>query len=262
VVTYLPEFTLTTPEAAERIRVRTLLSHTNGIDADLFLPDASGPGALQTYVELLGEHCGSLFDPDEYVSYSNGGMIVAGRLLEVVTGNSYHELLERELYAPAGMDHSCTSAAQAILRSTAVGHVPDPTTGRARRTDMFMLPDTWTPAGSTAIGTIGDLLAFARTHLGKGVSPTGKHVLARELTERMQSVAHDVRTPNVAPHGLSWVLMLFGNTTVLSCPEHRRAEWPSWRSYLNTILLLPPMATMRGRWLCTISSYSRYCGTT
>jgi hypothetical protein len=64
---------------------------------------------------------------------------------------------------------------------------------------MFMLPDTWAPAGSTPIGSIGDLLAFGRTHLAMGVSPTGKQVLARELAERMQSMAHDMRTPNVRP---------------------------------------------------------------
>jgi len=46
VVTYLPEFHLSTPSAAEKIRVRNLLTHTDGIDADLFFPDAKGRGAL------------------------------------------------------------------------------------------------------------------------------------------------------------------------------------------------------------------------
>src|SRR5262249_29561484 len=86
VVTYLPEFHLATPAAAEKIHVRHLLTHTNGIDADLFFPDANGPGALKVFLEGLGQHCGVFFEPDEYVSYSNGGMIVAGRLLEVATG--------------------------------------------------------------------------------------------------------------------------------------------------------------------------------
>lgn len=216
VITYLPEFKLTTPGAADRILVRHLLSHTNGIDADLFFPYATGRAALGVYLNALGQQCGSLFDPDAYISYSNGGMIVAGRMLEAVTGTTYHDLLERELYAPAGMDHSCTSAEKAILRSTAVGHFPDPSTGGARRTNMFMLPDTWAPAGSTPIGTVSDLLAFARTHLDRGVSPTGRHVLSRELTARMQLAAHDMHTPNVAPIGLGWVLMPFGNTTALS----------------------------------------------
>jgi CubicO group peptidase (beta-lactamase class C family) len=216
VVTYLPEFKLTTPAAVGEIRVRNLVTHTNGIDADLFFPDAKGRGALKIFLEGLGQHCGALFGPGEYVSYSNGGMIVAGRLLEVVTGTCYHDLLKRELYATAGMDDSCTSAEEAILRSTAVGHFPDPATGGARRTGMFMLPDTWAPAGSTPIGTISDLLAFGRTHLAHGVSPSEQRVLSRESTTRMQSVSHDMATPNVPPIGLGWLLMPFGETTVLS----------------------------------------------
>jgi len=216
VVDYLPDFKLTTPGAAERIRVRNLLSHTNGIDADFFLPDARGRGALQFYLEELGRHCGVLFGPDEYVSYSNGGMIVAGRLLEVVTGTPYHDLLKREVYETVGMDDSGTSAEEAILRSTAVGHFPDSATGAARRTDMFMLPETWAPAGSTPIGTIGDLLSFGRTYLADGVSPSGKRVLSRESVVRMRTVSHDMGTPNAPPIGLGWLLVPFGSTTVLS----------------------------------------------
>jgi CubicO group peptidase (beta-lactamase class C family) len=216
VITCLPELELATPGAAEKLRVRNLLTHTNGIDADLFFPDARGRDALKVFVAGLGQYCGTLFGPDEYISYSNGGMIVAGRLLEVLTGASYHDLLKRELYATVGMDDASTSAEEAILRSTAVGHFPDPATMGARRTDMFMLPDTWAPAGSTPIGTIRDLLAFARTHLANGVSPSGKRVLSRESTARMQAVSHDMRTPNVPPIGLGWLLMPFGTTTVLS----------------------------------------------
>jgi CubicO group peptidase (beta-lactamase class C family) len=216
VIKYLPEFKLTTPSAAEKIRVRNLLTHTNGIDADLFFLDARGKDALKDFVEGLGQYCGVLFGPDEYISYSNGGMIVAGRLLEVVTGTPYHELLKREVYANAGMDDSCTSAEEAILRSTAIGHFPDPATKGVRRTDMFMLPESWAPAGSTPIGTIRDLLAFARTHLAGGISPSGKRVLSRESTARMQTASYDMETPNVPPFGLGWLLMPFGKTMVLS----------------------------------------------
>ncbi|HET9015521.1 MAG TPA: serine hydrolase domain-containing protein [Thermomicrobiaceae bacterium] len=216
VVAYLPEFRLTTPGAAERIRVRHLLNHTNGIDADLFLPDAQGPDALRVYVEELGRSCGALFAPGEYLSYSNGGMIVAGRLLEVVTGRPYHDLLARELYAPIGMDDSCASAEAAILRSTAVGHFPNPATGTVRRTGMFKLPDSWAPAGSTAIGPIRDLLAFGRTHLADGVAPSGRRVLSAESAARMRTVSYDMRTPNISPIALGWLLVPFGRTTALS----------------------------------------------
>ncbi|MFG2071243.1 serine hydrolase domain-containing protein [Nonomuraea maritima] len=216
VVTYLPEFALTAPGAADKILVRHLISHTNGIDADLFFPDVKGRDALKTYVNGLASSCGTLFEPGEQLSYSNGGMIVAGRLLEVVTGLPFPELLERDIYAPVGMKDSSTSAAQAILRSTAVGHFLDPETMAAKPTGMFMLPDTWGPAGGTPIGTVADLLAFGRTHLAGGVSPTGTRVLSPTSTALMQQVSHDMATPNVPPMGLGWVRYPFGDTTVLA----------------------------------------------
>jgi CubicO group peptidase (beta-lactamase class C family) len=216
VVRYVPEFRLAVSGAAEEIRVHHLLSHTNGIDADLYFPDAAGRDALKVFVAGLGQHCGALFAPGEYVSYSNGGMILAGRLLEVVTGRSYHEILRRDVYDPVGMADSSTSAEAAILRSTAVGHFYDPATRVARRTNLFKLPDSWAPAGSTPIGPIRDLLAFGRTHLGGGVSPSGKRVLSQEFTARMRSVAHDLETPNVPPIGYGWLLVPFGKTTVLA----------------------------------------------
>ncbi|BDT99173.1 hypothetical protein IFM12276_22020 [Nocardia sputorum] len=215
VVRYLPEFALTEPGAADRILVRHLVSHTNGIDADLFFPDAGGRDALKTYVDGLASNCGILFEPGEQLSYSNGGMIVAGRLLEVVTGLSFPDLLARDIYAPVGMTNSSTSARQAILRSTAIGHFPaaDMT---MKPTGMFMLPDTWGPAGGTPIGTVTDLLAFGRTHLAGGVSPSGTRVLSPESTASMRQIAHDMATPNVPPMGLGWVRYPFGDTTVLA----------------------------------------------
>lgn len=89
-------------------------------------------------------------------------------------------------------------------------------TRAARRTDTFKLPDSWAPAGSTPIGSIRDLLAFGRTHLAGGLSPAGKRVISSESAARMQSVAFDMGTPNVAPMGHGWLLVPFGNTTVLS----------------------------------------------
>jgi CubicO group peptidase (beta-lactamase class C family) len=256
VIRYLPEFQLTTPGAAEKIRVRHLLTHTSGIDADLFFPDAQGSGALSAFLDGLGRHCGSLFEPDEFISYSNGGMIVAGRLLEVLTGTSYHELLKRELYATVGMDDSSISAEEAILRSTAVGHFPVVAANGVRRTDMFKLPDSWAPAGSTPIGTISDLLAFGRTHLAHGVSPSGKRVLSPESTTRMQAVSHDMGTANVPRLGSDGRWCRSGQRPCCPSQGPRQAEWRFCLSCLNTTWPSRPLAMTRGRWRFTISCCS------
>ncbi|MDP9795424.1 CubicO group peptidase (beta-lactamase class C family) [Catenuloplanes nepalensis] len=191
VAAHLPE------PAIPGLRVEHLLNHTSGIDADLFFPDEAGRDALKIYVERLARECGTLFPPGEYVSYANGGMIVAGRLLEVVTGLTYDELLARDLFAPTGMTTACTSAEQAILRSTAIGHF------QGRPTGMFMLPRTWGPAGATPIGTIEDLLAFGRVHLGDD-----------ETATRMRTVTRDMGTPDISAIGLGWLIRPDGVLTM------------------------------------------------
>lgn len=220
VVKYLPEFELAVPGAAARILVRHLLSHDSGIDADLLFPDHSpgdGSSALAAYLEGL-RACGTLFEPGEHVSYSNGGMIVAGRLLEVATGLPYPSLLARDVFGPAGMTTATTSAADAILRSTAIGHFPDLSVSppAARPTEMFMLPETWGPAGATPIGTVTDLIALGRMHLNAGVAPTGARVLSAASVAAMHTVQHDMGLPNVPPVGLGLLLVPFGEVTVLS----------------------------------------------
>lgn len=75
-------------------------------------------------------------------------MILAYRLLEVVTGLPFADLLARDVYTPVGMTDSSTSAEQTILRSTAVGHFPDPETMLLRPTTMFTLPETWGPVAA------------------------------------------------------------------------------------------------------------------
>ncbi|GAA3304705.1 beta-lactamase family protein [Dactylosporangium vinaceum] len=185
VVDYLPEFRLAEPGAAEKILVRHLVTHTSGIDADLYFP-------REHYLEGLAEQCGTLFEPGQYVSYSNGGMNVAGRLLEAVTGVAYLELLRRDVYEPLGL--------RGAGDTTAIGHFPG-ADGAARPTTMFKLPDTWAAAGASAIGTVGDLLTLGRAHL--------------RADNPMAVKTHDMGVANVPAIGMGWLLEDFGSVTVL-----------------------------------------------
>lgn len=54
VTRYLPDFTLAEPELADRITVRMLLNHSNGIDADALMPTREiGDRAVESYVAEL-----------------------------------------------------------------------------------------------------------------------------------------------------------------------------------------------------------------
>lgn len=207
---YLPDFRLAQAGAAEQITVRQALNHTNGIDADSLMP----PGSVRSYVDALAQ-CGTLFAAGERLHYSNPGFSLAARILEVVGGQPFNDLLESELFAPLGMFQSCTSPAQAILHRTAIGAFADPATGELRATTNFMLPASGAGAGSTPMVTVGDLLAFGLTHLHGGVAPNGQRFLPADLIRLMQTATFDMERLDIPPIGLGWWLVPIAGTTAL-----------------------------------------------
>lgn len=209
---YLPDLQLKETGAAARITVKQLVNHSNGIDADTLMPnDEYGPGMVKSYIDEL-DRIGTLFEPGELMHYSNPGFTIAGRIIETLSGKTYNQTLEEELYAPIGMERSVTSATQAILHRVALGAYPD-ANGDMQAAEVFMLPVSAAPAGATQIVTIKDLIAFARTHLSDGVAPNGTRVLSPELCRMMRTPTFDLETPNAPPVGLGWILPPISGTT-------------------------------------------------
>ena len=146
IIRYLPDFHLGEMGAAQRIRVRQLVNHSNGIDADSLMPAVEfGPNAVQSYIDALSGK-GTLFAPGELLHYTNPGFTIAGRIIETLSGKSFNRTLEEEIFAPIGMKRSVTSATQAILHRTALGAYPGPG-GEMEAAGLFMLPVSAAPAG-------------------------------------------------------------------------------------------------------------------
>jgi len=231
VVTYLPDLRIGKNGAEQALTVRSLVNHTNGIDADTYMPTREfGPRAVEEYVSGLVD-IDVLFDVEELLSYSNAGFVLAGRILEVITGKPYNDILQQEIFDPIGMTSSSTSPDQAILRRTAVGtHVDGK--GAAAATEMFRLPVSGAPAGSTQIVTTGDLLAFARTHLNGGVAPNGMRVLSADLVAAMQTPSFELVIADFPVRvGLGWFLGDLGGATTLG---HGGGS-PGGLSYLSVL---------------------------
>jgi dipeptidyl aminopeptidase/acylaminoacyl peptidase len=202
VVTYLPELTLADPAVTQQLTLRHLLTHTSGIDGDIFTDTGRGDDCLARYVAGLAE--APLVQPlGAGFSYSNAGYAIVGRGIEVVTGKVWDEAMRELLFGPLGMDHVATLPEQALLHRTAVGHVHQP--GEPpRRTAVWSLPRALASFGGTPCTTAGDLLTFARMHLAGGVAPDGARVLSAESVAAMQS--EQVRLPGADPIGDSWGL--------------------------------------------------------
>src|SRR5438552_6786780 len=98
VTDYLPELTV-----ALGVTVRELLSHTSGI-ADLLAPmrtrlnaEPSRVWQPEEVVALVGP---SRFEPGTDWGYSNTNYLIAGMLIERVTGHAYADELERRITGP------------------------------------------------------------------------------------------------------------------------------------------------------------------
>ena len=149
------------PEAPvdQRITIRQLLTHTSGIDGDLFTDTGRGDDCLQRYVALLAG-VDQLFEPGTAYSYCNAGFVLLGRLIEVLDDGTWDESLKARLVEPLGLTHTVTLPEEAILERAAVGHLA--TDGA--RVKTWQLPRSIGPAG-TITASAGDVLEFARMHL-------------------------------------------------------------------------------------------------
>ena len=216
VTDYLPDFRLATDGLAKQITVRMLLNHSNGLEAHTLAPTAvRGRDAARSYQERLAT-TGTVFEPGTCVHYTNPGFVLAGRVVEEVTGLPFEKAIAEEVFGPCGMTDSTAIQTEAFLRRTAIGARANPD-GGLRATSLFTLPESMGPCGGTPICTVADMIAFGRTHLSGGVSPTGERVLSAELVKAMQTPELDMVTPAVPPVGLGWWLAPIAGTVA---PSH------------------------------------------
>jgi CubicO group peptidase (beta-lactamase class C family) len=209
---FLPELRLADDGAAETLTVRQLLTHTSGIDGADYCPDdlGSGDDAVAKYVDSLAD-VGQLYPQGELWSYCNPGFVIAGRVIEVVTGRPFSRALREELLEPLGLARTLLSAEEAILWPAAVGHFPDLSGGPTRATGRYLLPPAMSPAGTTLTTTLDDALTFADLHLGRG-----KALVSSESIAAMAARHVDLPVPGLGSFGLGWGRTERAGTVVLS----------------------------------------------
>ena len=184
---YLPEFTdlwLAVERDAEhvllrrpsrQITVRDLLSHTSGLP---FCTLAELPTMDQVNLRLRTRTYAMApldFDPGSRFQYSNAGINLAGRIIEVVSGQAYETFLDERLLGPLGMTDTTFWPTPRQLERLATSYRPD-----AAKTGLEAMPiaqlayplhdrsRTPMPAGGL-FSTAGDMARFGRMIFNGGV---------------------------------------------------------------------------------------------
>lgn len=200
VVEVVPELQLSDPDVTKRLTIRHLLTHTSGIDGDVFTDTGRGDDCLEKYVELLADVAQN-HPLGATWSYCNSGWSLLGRVIEKVTGQTWDQAMKERLFSPLGLDHTVTLAEEAILFAAAVGHVE--ADGEQVPTPVWDLPRSVGPAGLIK-STVRDVLRFARMHLSAGCAADGTAVLSPESTAAM--TRHEADLPDKFILGDSWGL--------------------------------------------------------
>lgn len=196
----VPEWRNAEASAQTEMTVRHLLTHTNGIDGDVFIDTGRGDDVLARYVEALGD--AKMAHPiGETWSYSNSGYILLGRVIEKAAGGVWDQILKDRIITPLGLAYTSTLPEDALLHDTAIGHVvglPEPV-----EAPIWSMARSAGPAGLIN-STAGDVLEFARMHLRAGLGPGDERILTAESAQAMAS--HQVELPDVHTLGDSWGL--------------------------------------------------------
>jgi CubicO group peptidase (beta-lactamase class C family) len=206
----LPGVRLGAADLGEKVTVAHLLTHTSGIDGDIFTDTGRGDDCLERYVGLLNRAC-SAFPPGAAYSYCNSGWVVLGRIIEVLDGRSWDKSLRERLCGPLELTQTVTLPEEAILFRAAVGHRRG-----GVRVQVWGLPRSVGPA-SLITAAPHDLLTFVRFHLDGGLAPDGKRLLSEASVAAMQeprAVIPDFTRPGGAI-GLGWRVFHWGGHAII-----------------------------------------------
>lgn len=214
VIDVLPEFAVEDLFATSAVTIRHLLTHTSGIDGDIYVDDGGGDDCIDRYVREL-RTVGQLHPVGATLSYCNAGFNVAGRVIEKVTGLTWNDALQQRLVRPLGLKGTVTLAEEAILHRTAIGHFLGPD-GRPRQTPRWMVPRSSGPSASIA-APMEDLLAFAEMFIDDGRARSGQRILSSPAIAAMRDAPTHVpaRGTGVDSWGLGWFRSFWGEELVL-----------------------------------------------
>jgi CubicO group peptidase (beta-lactamase class C family) len=210
ILTYLPDFRISDMHRLKNVTIRHLLSHTSGIDGDLFPRTDSGDRAIEQLLDM-STMLPTLFRPGTNYSYSNIGYAVLGRLIEVLDGQSFDTALKKRIFEPLEMNHALSLPEDNIRYLVAVGHVP-----HEKNPKELIIPDNnyltigMKSAGSTPAMTADNLLRFAAAHMQDGIALNGVKLLskrsAREMKRRHWPLGRKKQSDRISV-GLAWHLL-------------------------------------------------------
>lgn len=194
VVDHLPSFRLADAGLTADLRIRDLLSHRTGYEENhrLWYGRGGTPGEVAARTPELN----AVAPPRAEFHYNNVMYVVAGEVVEAVSGLSWGEFVRQRLLLPLGMRESTISHRPLGARENVSSPHARRFLGRVGAIGPIPYFDTYNigPAGSMHTN-VQEMTAWLRLNLNGGAYE-GRRLLTPEAVREMQTT--HVRLPTIA----------------------------------------------------------------
>ena len=149
------------PEQGKNVSIHQLLNHTSGIKSYTSMPSfMSRAREDMTPIELIDVFKNEPmdFEPGSEYAYNNSAYIILGHIIEVVSGKSYAEFIEENIFDKLGMKNSYYGSHSKIIKNRAYGY--QPIDGGYRNADYLSL--TLPYAAGSIMSCVDDLLLWSQ----------------------------------------------------------------------------------------------------
>lgn len=164
---YLPDYP--NKEIAGKVTIRQILTHTGGtgeIFTEEYLAHISDYKTHSDYVEKFGSRPPE-FEPGSAESYSNYGFVLLGAIIEKLSGLSFYQYVDANIFEPVGMQNSGFIPEEVAVAGRSIGYTE---VEGALVSNSDSLPYRGTAAGG-GYSTVNDMLKFAHALQSEALIP-------------------------------------------------------------------------------------------
>jgi CubicO group peptidase (beta-lactamase class C family) len=151
-------------DAAEKVTIRHLLTHTSGIGDyfnERFMKSSRDQFRdIKDFLPLFAEEP-LQFEPGSRFRYSNGGFIVLGAIIEKLAGQDYFQYVREHIYQPAGMQNTDCYEVDSDTPNLAVGYTHQGAQQDGQWKNNLLLHVVRGGSAGGGYSTVEDLLHFA-----------------------------------------------------------------------------------------------------
>ncbi len=195
IIRYLPDFQLSDPWVTNEITIRDILSHRSGLGRAIRLMNRQSKFDSQDFIRRI-RYLPFTAGFREKFGYNNPHFIIAGQIVEVISGQTWGNFIEKRIFEPLGMTSSFTSYQKMLAAQP--DSIAQP---HAAKCDLFIPSELcaldpvqripWTDYGENAAGSIisslDDLTIWLQFLMNQGVFNQRQIIQPETISEMTKS---------------------------------------------------------------------------